>query len=116
MYVRQCGLVNKFTQPVEQRLKLAEFRALYKAWKRGIPWLDHLLLGLLVWFEEKLIDNRVNVEIDEAIKEWETLHTPLPDMVTPVYTEKLSETSTSLPEMRLTAPWYVSPSDTGKGR
>ena len=98
-----------------QELKLAEFRALYKAWKRGIPWLDHLLLGLLVWFEEKLIDNRVNVEIDEAIKEWETLHTPLPDMVFPVYTERPVETSTSLPEMRLTAPWYVSPSDTDKG-
>ena len=32
---------------------------------------------------------------------------PMPDMVTPVYTEKPSETSVSLPEMRLTAPWYV---------
>jgi hypothetical protein len=99
---------------VEQRLKLAEFRALYKAWKTSVPWLDHLLLGLLVWLEKSLIDNRVNVEIDEAIKEWETLHTPLPDMVTPVYTEKPSESanshsegSTSLPEMRLTAPWYT---------
>ena len=100
---------------MEQRLKLAEFRALYKAWKRNIPWLDHLLLGLLVWFEEKLIDNRVNVEIDEAIKEWETLHTPLPDMVSPVYTERPVETSVSLPEMRLTAPWYVSPSDDVEG-
>ena len=113
--------MNKFTQPVEQRLKLAEFRALYKAWKTSVPWLDHLLLGLLVWLEKSLIDNRVNVEIDEAIKEWETLHTPLPDMVTPVYTEKpsasanshsegsiaRSEQATSLPEMRLTAPWYT---------
>ena len=98
---------------MEQRLKLEEFRALYKAWKRGVPWLDHLLLGLLVWLEEKLIDNRVNVEIDEAISEWETLQPPMPDMVTPVYTEKPSasanshsDTSTRLPEMRLTAPWY----------
>jgi hypothetical protein len=100
---------------VEQKLRLAEFKALYKTWRRNIPWLDHLLLGLLVWFEEKLIDNRVNVEIDEAIKEWETLHTPLPDMVSPIYTESPSETSVSLPEMRLTAPWYVSPSDTDEG-
>jgi hypothetical protein len=27
--------------------------------------------------------------------------------VSPVYSESPSETSTSLPEMRLTAPWYI---------
>jgi hypothetical protein len=59
-------------------------------------------------FEEKLINNRVKVEVDEAIKAVEM--PPLPDMVSPVYTERPVETSTSLPEMRLTAPWYVSPS------
>lgn len=96
------------------QLKLNEFKALYKAWRTKIPswlasspWLDHLLLGLLVWLEEKLIDNRVRVEVDEAIKEYQLLQEPLPDCVTPVYTEKLSDTSTSLPEMRLTAPWYT---------
>lgn len=91
---------------MEQRLKLNEFRVLYKTWRRGVPWLNHLLLGFLVWLEEKLIDARVKTEIDEAIKEWETLQPPMPDMVTPVYTEKPSDTSTRLPEMRLTAPWY----------
>jgi hypothetical protein len=94
------------------QLKLNEFKALYKAWKRGVPWLDHLLLGLLVWLETKLIDNRVKVELDEAIKEWETLQGELsptqpPSIQSPVYTEKPSETSTRLPEMRLTAPWYI---------
>jgi hypothetical protein len=89
------------------KLKLNEFRALYRVWKRGVPWLDYLLLGLLVWLEEKLINNRVKVELDEAIKEWETLQPPIPDYVTPLYTEKPSDTSTSLPEMRLTAPWYI---------
>ena len=93
---------------MEQELRLNEFKALYKAWKRGVPWLDHLLLGVLVWIEEKLIDNRVKVEVNEAIKEYETLHeTDLPDMVSPLYTEKPSNTSTRLPEMRLTAPWYI---------
>jgi hypothetical protein len=86
-------------------LKLNEFKALYKAWRRGVPWLDHLLLGLLVWLETKLIDNRVKVELDEAIKEWETLQPP--NIQPPVYTEKPSETSTRLSEMRLTAPWYI---------
>ena len=93
---------------MEQELRLNEFKALYKAWKTKIPWVNHLLLGLLVFIENVLINNRVKVEVDEAIKEYETLHeTDLPDMVSPLYTEKPSNTSTSLPEMRLTAPWYV---------
>ena len=95
-------------------LRLAEFKALHKTLKTGTTWVDHLLLGLLYWLEEKLINNRVKVEVDEAIKTVEM--PPLPDMVSPVYTESPSKTSTSLPEMRLTAPWYVSPSDTDKGR
>jgi hypothetical protein len=89
-------------------LKLNEFKALYKALKTGVVFIDYLLFGLLVWIEEKLIDNRVRVELDEAIEEYKTLHeTDLPDMVSPLYTEKPSDTSTSLPEMRLTAPWYI---------
>jgi hypothetical protein len=90
---------------VEQKLRLNEFKALYKTWKRGVPWLDHLLFGLLVWLESKLIDNRVRVELDEAIREWETLQPP--SIQPPVYIEKPSDTSTRLPEMRLTAPWYI---------
>jgi hypothetical protein len=92
---------------VGQGLRLNEFKALYKAWKTKIPWVDHLLLGFLVWVEEKLIDNRVRVEVDEAIKEYQLLQEPMPNCVTPVYTETSSDTSTRLPEMRLTAPWYT---------
>ena len=88
-------------------LKLNEFQALYKAWKIGVPPLDHLLLGLLVWLEQKLIDQRVKMEVDEAIKEWEMLQPVEP--VSPVYTEKPSDTSTRLPELRITAPWYIEP-------
>ena len=96
-----------------KELKLAEFRVLYKTWKRGVPWVDHLLLGLLVWLEERLIDARVKAEVEEAIEKYKMIEPSLPDMVTPVYTEtpsasanSHSETSTRLPEMRLTAPWY----------
>jgi len=85
-------------------LKLAEFKALYQAWKTGVPPLDHLLLSFLVWIETKLIDNRVKMEVDEAIKTWEMLHPT--DLVSPVITEKPSNTSTKLPELRITAPWY----------
>ncbi|AGK86556.1 hypothetical protein S-CBP1_0051 [Synechococcus phage S-CBP1] len=91
-----------------QELRLNEFKALYKAWRTKIPWVDHLLLGLLVWVETKLIDNRVKVEVDEAIKEYETLHEqPMPDMVTPTYTETPRDNALGVSEMRLTAPWYV---------
>jgi hypothetical protein len=89
---------------VGQELKLAEFKALYKTWKKNVVWFDQLLLGLLLWIEQQLINNRVKVEVDEAVKEWETLH-PV-DSVSPVYTEKPSDTSTRLPEMRLTVSWY----------
>ena len=93
---------------MEQELKLNEFKALYRTWRKGVPWLDHLILGLLVWLERKLIDYRIKTTVDEAIKEYETLHeVPMSNMVSPVYTEKPSETSTRLPEMRLTAPWYI---------
>ena len=95
-------------------LRLAEFKALYKAWKTKIPWVDHLLLGLFVWLESKLIDNRVRVELDEAIKEWETLHPP--SIQSSVYTESPSETSTRLPEMRITSAWYIDTVEGPKGR
>jgi len=95
---------------VERRLRLNEFKTLYKAWKRGIPYWDHLLLGLLYWVEEKIIDYRVKTTVDEAIKEYETLHTVEP--TPPVYTETPGEGSLGVSEMRLTAPWYVERSET----
>jgi hypothetical protein len=98
---------------VERTLRLNEFKALYKTLKIGTIWVDHLLLGLLYWLEELLIKNRVKVEVDEAIKAVEM--PPPPDMVSPVYTERPVATSVRLPEMRLTAPWYVSPSNADKG-
>ena len=90
---------------MDQELKLNEFKALHKALSRGIPWLDHLLLGLLVAVERWYIDQRVVTEVDRAIEAYDKVE--VVDVVAPVYSEKPSETSTSLPEMRLTAPWYV---------
>ena len=130
--MKQCGLVkselvnlssNEFssTRPVEQRLRLNEFKTLQKAWSRGIPWWDHLVFALLWWLEEKLINYRVKTAVDEAVKEVEM--PPMPDMVTPVYRETPSATSASpragsvsFPELRLTAPWYVPPDNKPKGR
>ena len=101
----------------QRKLRLNEFKELYKALKTGVVWLDYLLFSFVYWLEEKVINVRVENEVDEAIKEYETLHLEsMPDMVPPVYRESPSDTSTSLPEMRLTAPWYVSPDDTVEPR
>jgi hypothetical protein len=96
--------VIKITQPVVKELKLNEFQVLYKTWKTNVIWLDHLLLGLLVWLEQKLIDNRIKTDLDTAIEQYDTLLPPPPS---PVYTETPSKTSTRLPEMRITSAWYV---------
>lgn len=92
---------------MSQPLKLVEFQTLYRVWRLGIPWWDHLLLGVLVWLEERVIQQRVTTTVDEAIDTYQTLQEPpLPDLITPVITETPSKTSTSLPELRITAPWY----------
>jgi hypothetical protein len=96
---------------VGKELRLNEFKDLYKAWKKGIPswlasspWWDHLLLAVLYWVEEHYIDVKARNAVDKAIKE--VVLPPMLDCVTPIYRETPSKTSTSLPEMRLTAPWY----------
>lgn len=91
---------------MEQQLRLEEFKILFSRLKRRIPWIDHLLLGLLVWLEEMFLEARVQLEVSKAIEEYEQIDSPVVSLPQPVYTEKPSETSTSLPEMRLTAPWY----------
>jgi hypothetical protein len=88
----------------EPKLLLNEFQVLYKILNRGLPpWASFLLLGFLVWVEERFIDIRVETTVSEAIEEYETLHSP-PEVVIPppVYSETGSD---FFDEMRLTAPW-----------
>ena len=94
------------------QLNLNEFRTIYRVLRRRLPdWASFLLLGFLVWVEEKTIRTRIKNTVDEAIKEYETLHSP-PEVVVspPVYSETGSD---FFDEMRLTAPWVVQedPSD-----
>jgi hypothetical protein len=86
------------------KLILNEFKVLYKTLKRGTPpWFSFLLLGFLVWVEEKFIDHRVTTTVDEAIKEYEKeTGDPVPVIPPPVYSETGSD---FFDEMRLTAPW-----------
>ena len=96
----------------EPKLLLNEFQVLYKVLKRGLPpWASFLLLGFLVWVEERFIQQRVTNTVDEAIEEYETLHLPKEVVIPPaVYSETGSD---FFDEMRLTAPW-VTPSNQNK--
>ena len=89
-----------------QELRLVEFRQLFIRLKRGVVWFDHLLLGLLVWLETRYIEVKAKSAVDDALNGFEPV---VEDYVSPVYSEKPSETSTRLPEVRLTAPWYKEP-------
>jgi hypothetical protein len=95
-----------------RELKLNEFKELYKSLTKGMPeWFSFLVLGFLVWVEEKFIDHRIKTEVDEAIKEYETLHFPAEVVIPPpVYSETGSD---FFDEMRLSSPWMAQedPSD-----
>lgn len=86
-----------------QKLRIVEFRQLFSRLKRGVVWFDHLLFSLLVWLETRYIDLKVKSAVDDAVEGFEPV---VDDYVSPVYSERPSETSTRLPEVRLTAPWY----------
>jgi hypothetical protein len=86
------------------QLKLNEFKALHKWLTRNMPdWLAFLVLGFLVWVEERFINQRIKTEVDSAIKgymkEKEEVN---PSMPVPIYSETGSD---FFDEMRLSAPW-----------
>ena len=93
------------------QLKLNEFKELHKALTRGLPpWFSFLVLGFLVWVEEKFIDIRIKTEVDKAIKKYEQIDPPKVVIPPPVYSETGDD---FFDEMRLTAPWVAQedPSD-----
>ena len=90
---------------MDKELKLEEFKILYRHFKTWVPWINHLLLGFLVWLEGLVIEARVTETVDRAIEEYEKVDSPVVSLPEPVYTEVKSPTSELLPEMRLQAPW-----------
>ena len=92
-------------------LILNEFKTLYRVLKRGLPpWISFLLLGFLVWVEEKTINQRIVNEVDEAIEEYEKVDPPQVVLPPPVYSETGKD---FFDEMRLRGPWKAQedPSD-----
>jgi hypothetical protein len=87
----------------ETKLLLNEFKALHKALTRNMPpWASFLVLGFLVWVEERFIQQRVTATVDQAIAEYEQVDPPTPVVSPPIYSETGSD---FFDEMRLTAPW-----------
>jgi hypothetical protein len=90
---------------VDRKLRLAEFKVLYNAWRRYVVVFDNLLLGFLWQLEEWMIDNRVQIEVDEAVERYNQEFVSYDD--SPVIVESPSETSERLSSVRITAPWYI---------
>lgn len=94
------------------QLILNEFKTIYRVLRRRLPdWASFLLLGFLVWVEEKTIKTRVTNTVSEAIEEYvKETGDPTPVVSPPVYSETGSD---FFDEMRLTAPWVAQedPSD-----
>jgi hypothetical protein len=85
------------------QLILNEFKTLYRVLKAGLPrWASFLLLGFLVWIEEKTINTRIKNEVDEAIEKYEQVDPPKVVLPPPIYSESGSD---FFDEMRLRAPW-----------
>jgi hypothetical protein len=85
------------------QLNLNEFRILYRGISNRLPeWAAFLLLGLLVWIEQKTIKTRIKNEVDAAIEEYEKIDPLTVVIPPPVYSETGSD---FFDEMRLTAPW-----------
>ena len=89
---------------MDRKLRLVEFKVLFNAWRRYVVVFDNLLLGFLWQLEEWMIDNRVQIEVDEAVKRYNQEIVSYDDG--PVIVESPSDTSTSLPNMRITTNWY----------
>lgn len=51
-------------------LRLNEFREIYKQSKALPFWLRHLLLGLLVWLEDRYITAKVEQTVTDAIEQY----------------------------------------------
>ena len=90
---------------MDRKLRLAEFKVLFNAWRRYVVVFDNLLLGFLWQLEDWMIDNRVQIEVDEAVERYNQKIVSYDD--SPVIIESSSETSESLSSVRITAPWYI---------
>lgn len=85
------------------RLVLEEFKAFYREASYYLtPGLKHLLYGFLVWVQDKYLDYRIKVTVDEAIKQYEKEEPKEVPLTAGVYSEAGSG---FFDEMRITAKY-----------
>ena len=84
---------------MEQKLKLNEFKELYRRLKRNNVVLDHLLLAVIYWLEQYFIDLRVETAVNTALHNFERVNTAPTGVPDPIFSDNGVE-------MRLTAPYF----------
>lgn len=89
---------------IPQKLRLEEFRAIYRETRGWPPPIRFLLLGFLYWLETQYIDAKAKAEVEKAVAKYNNLIPPY-QPIEPILIEKPSQVE-GLPEMRITAPWY----------
>jgi len=83
------------------RLVLNEFKDAYKGLQPYlVKPLDFLVYGLLIWLQDKVIDYKTTVAVDEAIRAFEQAEVKEPPLTEGVYSESGSD---FFDEMRMTA-------------
>ena len=70
-----------------QKLRLVEFKELYRRFKKDVVWFDHLLLAVLVWLEEYFLDLRVETAVNRALHDYERLESGQNELLEPTYSE-----------------------------
>lgn len=91
-----------FDQP-----RTEQFQEIYRQtfmWPLGVR---HLVLGLLIWLEDKYLHYLTKQRVTEAVEDWheqEELLNPTVTWKDAQIEEKPSEVE-GLPEMRISAPW-----------
>lgn len=92
------------TNPYQpQKLRLAEFKAIYKQTKQLPFIIRYLILGLLIWIEDKYISHKIDTTITQAIDEYNAAvvdDTPQPTITV---TEN-PNSSHQLPTLTISAP------------
>jgi hypothetical protein len=92
---------------MQDRLLTDRFKEVYGLSKLWPVWARHLLLGLLVWLEERYLHYLTQQRVTEAIEEWhrqEDIVNPTQSWTDVEIEEKPSEVP-GLPELRIRAPW-----------
>lgn len=90
-------------------LRLNEFREIYKQSKSLPFWLRHLLLGLLVWLEDRYITAKVEQTVTDAIDQYHeqvsTDDAPNWQQDAIVTVTENPNTSHQLPTLTISAPY-----------